>query len=137
MLALLNPVKDRLQAIPAFIAWQLHTVAEEVNRQSAPRAEIGFANARVSSVRATAALVEPLVSVSLVVKRGEEAASLLEAAMQAAIQSLHNWHPGEQGGRKWEPMRLTQITEPDFAIEEGLIGLTLAFATQALYLGQP
>ena len=70
-------------------------------------------------------------------QRGAGAAAALEAAMGAVIEQLHNWFPGEHGGRSWEPMRLAQITDPDFDSEEGLIGLTLAFTTQAIYPGQP
>lgn len=137
MLALLDPIKTRLQPLPALAGWALHTVAEEVDRRGVPRVAIGFGGARVAGVRTTAAQVEPSMAVTLVVRRGAAAASSLDAAMAAVIAELHNWQPGEHGGRRWEPLRLMQITEPDFETEEGLVGLTLVLNTQALYHGQP
>lgn len=137
MIALLDPIKARLQLLPAVTGWALFTAAEEGARQAVPRAAIGFGSARVVGVHTTAARVEPSLAITLVVKRGASAAAALEAAMGAVIEQLHNWFPGEHGGRIWEPMRLAQITDPDFDSEEGLIGLTLAFTTQALYPGQP
>lgn len=137
MIALLSPVKSRLQLLPALAGWALLTAAEVGDRKAVPRVAIGFASARVSGVRTTAAQVEPTLAVTFVVKRGAGADVALDAAMAAAIEQLHNWFPGEHGGRKWEPMRLAQITDPDFDGEEGLIGLTLALTTQGLYPGQP
>lgn len=137
MLALLAPIKARLQPLPALTGWALHTVAEEVDRRVVPRAAIGFGGARVAGARTTAAHVEPSMAVTLVVRRGATAAASLDAAMAAVIAELHNWLPGERGGRRWEPLRLVQITEPDFETEEGLVGLTLVLNTQALYHGQP
>ena len=137
MIALLDPIKARLQLLPAVTGWALFTAAEEGDRKAVPRAAIGFSSARVVGVKTTAAQVEPSVAITLVVKRGAGASAALEAAMSAVIEQLHNWFPGEHGGRSWEPMRLAQITDPDFDSEEGLIGLTLAFTTQALYPGQP
>jgi hypothetical protein len=137
MIALLSPVKARLQPLPALAGWTLFTAAEEGARHAVPRAAIGFSAARVVGVKTTAAQVEPSLAITLVVKRGAGAAAALETAMVAVIEQLHNWYPGEHGGRNWEPMRLAQITDPDVDGEEGLIGLTLALTTQALYHGQP
>lgn len=137
MITLLDPIKARLQAHSAFSGWALFTAAEEGDRKAVPRAAIGFSSARVSSVRTTVAQVEPSISITLVVKRGSGASAAIDAAMEASIGLLHNWYPGQQGGRSWEAVRLAQITDPDFDSEEGLVGLTLAFTTQALYTGQP
>ena len=137
MIYLLDATKARLQLLPSIAGWALFTAAEEGDRKAVPRAAIGFSTARVVGVKTTAAQVEPSVAITLVVKRGAGASAALEAAMSAVIEQLHNWFPGEHGGRSWEPMRLAQITDPDFDSEEGLIGLTLAFTTQALYPGQP
>lgn len=136
MIALLAPVKDRLLPLTALSGWALLTATEDGDRRVVPRVAIGFSSARVSSIRTTAAQVEPSIAITLVVKRGAGADAALEAAFSAVIEQLHNWAPGEHGGRGWEPMRMAQITDPDFDGEEGLAGITLALTTQALYHGQ-
>lgn len=137
MISLLAPTKARLQPLAALAGWTLMTATEDVDRRAVPRAAIGFASASVPSAKTTAAQVQPVVAITLVVKRGAGADAALEAAFSAVIEQLHNWYPGEHGGRGWEPMRLAQVTEPDFDGEEGLAGITLALTTQALYHGQP
>lgn len=136
MIALLAPVKARLLPLTELSGWALLTATEDGDRRVVPRAAIGFSSARVSSAKTTAAQIEPSIAITLVVKRGAIAGAALESAFSAVIQSLHNWAPGEHGGRGWEPLRMAQITEPDFDGEEGLAGITLALTTQAFYHGQ-
>ncbi|HAX19132.1 MAG TPA: hypothetical protein DCY64_02470 [Hydrogenophaga sp.] len=138
MIHLLTTVKTRLQPLAALTGWTLFTAAELGPRQAVPRAAIGFSSAGVATVKTTAAQVEPSLAITLVVKHGDGADVALDSAMSAVIEQLHNWVPGEHGGRGWETMQLAQITAPpDFESEEGLVGLTIAFTTQTLYRGQP
>lgn len=137
MIALLDPIKTRLQLLPAVTGWALFTAAEEGARQAVPRAAIGFSSASLPTVKTTAVQIQPVIAITLVVKRGAGADVALDTAMSAVIEQLHNWVPGNHGGRSWETMKLAQIVEPDLDSEEGLIGLTLGFSTQGLYQGQP
>ena len=63
-------------------------------------------------------------------------ADQIDAALAAVIGSVHNWAPGQAGGRGWERLTLNRITEPLFP-DEGLAGYELGFTTAATYHGQP
>ena len=69
------------------------------------------------------------------VRRSDVAAEQLDTAIAAVIETLHGWAPGRLGGRGWERLALTNISEPAFA-DEGYAGYQLTFGTAATYMGQ-
>lgn len=135
MLALTTPIKTRLQALAPLAGWQVRTNTEDADRTVLPVADVRCVGAGVADRKTSAAMVAPEWTVALIVRRGAGAADALDQAMAAVIGALHNWHPGQQGGRGWEPLALLRITEPMLA-EEGLVGYELTFTTGAKYDGQ-
>lgn len=136
MLAISTPVKARLQALPALTGWAVRLGHEEADRRLLPAVDVRCSGAAVTTrSSSTATQLSPEWQITLVVKRGDEAAEQIDAALQAVIGSLHNWQPGQQGGRGWERLVLTRITEPVFD-QSGVAGYELGFTTAATYHGQ-
>lgn len=134
MLALGNPIKDRLAALPALTGWTVRKGSPTVDRKPLPCADVHFVEALSSPTRNTAAQIVPQWGVTLAVKAGDDAEEMLDAAIAAVIKALHNWKPGQVGGRGWEPLRATGVTS-DFP-PDGVLAFELTFSTQALYEGQ-
>jgi hypothetical protein len=135
MLALTNPIKTRLAALPALTGWAVRMGSEGADRRLVPAADVRCNGAVVADSRTSAVMVAPEWTVTLVVKRGDAAAGQIDAAFAAVVDSLHNWMPGQHGGRGWEPLKLTRVTEPLFD-DAGLVGCELVFSTGARYMGQ-
>ena len=136
MLALGNPIKTRLQALPQLTGWQVRLCTELTDRRQVPAADVRMVGASMPSNRSTAATVAPQWVVTLIVRRSDTAADELDAAFTAVIASLHNWLPGQHGGRGWEPLRAVGSAEAPFS-DEGVAAFEINFSTQALYAGQP
>jgi len=136
MLLLLPHLKTRLQALPALTGWAVRTSTESVERKLVPAVDLRVSGAQVSDRKTGAALVTPAIGLTLVVRKGEQAAAQLDAAFAAVVGSLLNWSIGQVGGRQWEPVSLAQVNEPLLA-DEGLVAMELVFVTSAKYDGQP
>lgn len=134
MLAVGNPIKERLAVLLG--AWSVYLRTDTEDKREGPAAEIAIDGAQVADSKTGAVSLAPNWVVTLVVRRGDAAAGQLDAAFAAVVESLHNWAPGEQGGRRWERLRLVSVREPDF-VKEGLAGMALVFSTGARYDGQP
>ena len=104
-------------------------------RDSFPLASVMFTDARVEDSKTGAVNIGPAWRVTLVARKGQGAAALLDTAFAAAIASLHNWAPGLAAGRAWNRLTLGAVTAPVFA-DDGLTGLELTFTTHARYDGQ-
>lgn len=135
MLALAIPLQARLAALPELTGWDVRVNTDAADRRPLPAADVRCIGASVADRKTGAAMVAPEWAVTLMVRRGPGAAELLDAALSAAICSLHGWAPGQVGERGWEPLGLVRVQEPVFA-DEGVVGYELAFATAARYLGQ-
>lgn len=136
MLALEPVIVDQLRAgLPS--GWKVMGFASDAGRRDAwPLASVSFVDGNVADSKAGAAAVQAAWRVTLIAKRGEQAPAQVDAAFAAVMATLHNWAPpGEIGGRRWERMRLLQVTPPQYP-EDGLVGLDLSFTTQARYDGQ-
>ena len=135
ILALANPLKARLAALPALAGWQVRLRTDSADRSELPAADLGCIGAGIADSKTGAAMVAPEWSVVLMARRGESAADALDAAFAAVFESLHNWMPGQHGGRGWEPLRLVRVQEPIFT-DVGVVGYELTFSTAARYMGQ-
>lgn len=135
MLALEPLLKTRLQSLPALTGWAVRTGTESADRRLVPAADVRCTGAQVPDSKTGAVMVSPEWTVTLVVRRSDDAAAQLDAAFAGVIASLHNWAPGQHGGRGWEPLRLGRVSEPNFA-DEGLAGYELLFSTAGSYMGQ-
>lgn len=134
MLALIAPLKARLDKLPQLTGWDKRTNTEEVDRSKVPAVDIRCVGA-TASAKAGAVTLSAQWRITLVVERGSAAAEKLDTAMGAVICSLHGWQPGQHGGRGWNQLALLSATEPDFA-SEGVVGYELTFSTAGLYEGQ-
>lgn len=136
MLALLAPIKSRLQALPELAGFDARDGIDAMDRRPLPAFDVRMPGAQVADRKGQGVMLSPLWQVTLMVKPGAGAAESLDAAMAATVASLHGWMPpGEHGGRRWEPLALQAVTEA-VTVEEGAIGYQLSFTTSALYRGQ-
>ena len=136
MLALEPVIVEQLRSGLA-AGWKVMGFTSDAGRRDGwPLASVSFVDGNVADSKAGAAAVQAAWRVTLIAKRGDQAAALVDAAFAAVMASLHNWAPpGEIGGRRWERLRLLQVTPPQYP-EDGLVGLDLTFTTQARYDGQ-
>lgn len=136
MLALAAPLKARLQALPQLTGWAVRSSTDGGERKALPAVDVRCSGARIADSRQGAAMVSPEWTVALMRRRGDDAADLLDAAMAAVFESLHNWQPGQYGGRGWERLQLVRVQEPAF-VDEGIVGYEIVFSTASSYMGQP
>lgn len=134
MLALIAPLKARLDALPQLTGWDKRTNTEDLDRSKVPAVDIRCVGA-TAVAKAGAVTLSAQWRITLVVSRSSTAADTLDTAMGAVICSLHGWQPGQQGDRGWNRLELLSATEPDFA-SEGVVGYELTFSTAGLYTGQ-
>lgn len=135
MLALAMPIKLRLTLLPQLAGWDVRTNTEYADRTVFPAADVRCVGANANASKTGGVMVGPTWQLSLVMKRSDTAADRLDQVMTAVIHSLHGWQPGCHGGRGWEPLQLTSITEPIYA-DPGVVGYELNFSTSGLYTGQ-
>jgi len=133
MLALESILKTRLQALPALTAWVVRGGTDLVDRRPLPAAEIACEGAAVTGSQASGAKVEPSWTVTLVVRRSDEAAGQLDTAFAAVIGSLHNFTPAQVSGHYWSALALKRVEAPQFG-DEGVAGIAMTFSTGAAYL---
>ncbi len=134
MLALSEPIKARLRALAPLTGWDVRTGTDVVvDRRKVPAADLRCVGATVADSKAGAVMLAPVWRCVLVVQRGDAAPEQLDAALSAVICALHGWKPGEHGGRGWEALTLSGITEPVFE-DVGLVGYEMTFATAARYM---
>ena len=133
MLALYPVIAQQLRATPQLAGWDVRSSAEPADRRPLPAADLRCIGASVADSATGAAMVMPQWLLTLVVRRGPAAEQQLDAAFCTVFGVLHNWAPGEAGGRRWERLRLLSVTEPQYT-PEGCIGLELTFTTSARYL---
>jgi hypothetical protein len=135
MLAIEPLLKARLQSLSALTGWAVRVGSEHGDRKLVPAVDARCPGAAVADSKASAVALQPQWVLTLTVRRGADASAQIDAALAAVIEAMHNWAPGQAGGRGWEPLRLAAVTEPAFA-DEGLAGYELSFTTAARYLGQ-
>lgn len=135
MLALGNTIKDRLATVPALTGWFVRKGTANVDRKPLPSADVRFGDAQSIPTRNTAAQLSPQWVITLSIKASDDAEEMLDAAIAGVIKHLHNWAPGQVGGRGWEPLRVTGVVAADFP-PDGVLAFELSFASQALYDGQ-
>lgn len=135
MLALEPVITARLAAaLPA--GWTCMGVsATPGQRDDYPLASVSLTAARAADSKMAAANLQPAWAVAFIARRTAGTSALIDAAVSAAIEALHNWAPGVVGGRPWTHLRLEQAA-PYPAVDAGLIGVELIFTTTARYDGQ-
>lgn len=136
MLALEPVIVDRLRAVLAGAWTVMGLTSDKGSRDSFPLASLSFTDGRVPDSKTGAVSVQPIWRLTLVHRKNDQAATVVDAAFAAAIEALHNWTPGQVSGRRWERLALVQFGAPQYP-EDGLVGVELLFTTSARYDGQP
>src|SRR3990167_676831 len=103
MLALEAPLKARLQALPQLTGWAVRMGTEHADRRVVPAADVRCAGASVPDRKSGAVMVAPEWQVTLVLRRGDDAAAPLDAAMAAVITTPPHTQPRPPGGRGGGP----------------------------------
>ncbi len=134
MLAIIAPLKARLDKLPQLTGWDKRANTEEVDRSKLPAVDIRCVGAAVSDSKRGAAMLAPRWMVTVVVRRGDAAAGQIDTALSAVICALIGWVPPSTGDRAWSPFTLESVTEPMLP-DEGLVGYEITFATAASYKG--
>ena len=135
MLGLEKTIRDRLRALSAFVGWQVRGATVATDRRGVPAVDVRMGGASVTQVRKPSATLQPEWSITLVVQKSDEAAALLDTALGAVIQALHNWRPAD-AARSWTELQVARVTEAAFS-EAGLVGYEITFTTAAVFDGQP
>lgn len=135
MLALIEPLKLRLQSLPALAGWDVRSNTELASRE----VRLGVADVRCTGAdaqdsEAQSVTLDPAYTVHLVVKRSAQAAEQLDAALAAVVGALHNWYPGRIGALHWRRMALRVAREAEFS-DTGHAEYELIFTTSAVYHG--
>lgn len=135
MLALEPLIQQRLRDLPAFVGWQVRGATLGADRRSVPAVDVRMGSATVPQVRKPAVTLQPEWHITLVVRQGQEAAGQLDAALTAAIGTLHNWRP-TLAERGWTELQAARVTEALFS-DAGYVGYEITFTTAAIFHGQP
>lgn len=136
MLSLEALIAKRLRDQGAFVGWSVREGCQDTDRRSIPAADVRMGGASVPNVRKPAATLQPEWAITLVVRRGDEAAQQLDMALSAAIASLHNWRPADVAGRGWTELQVSRVQPADF-VDLALVGYEITFTTAAVFHGQP
>lgn len=135
MLVLESLIAARLRALPAFVGWQVREGCHDVGRVFVPAVDVRMGGASIPQVRKPSVSVQPEWAVTVVVRRGSDAAQKLDAAFAAVIGELHNWRPSEPIGRGWTELQVARVQPADFA-DVALVGYEITFTTVAVFEGQ-
>lgn len=134
MLALITPIKERLQALPQLAGWVVQTGTEMADRRLRRMVDVRCTGADAQDSETQSVRLNPAYTVAVVVPRSSDAAQQLDDAMAAVVGALHNWTPGRIGVRQWSRMALRVAREAEFT-ETGLAEYELVFTSGAVYDG--
>ena len=133
MLALEPLLKTRLQALPALTGWAMRASTDLADRRMLPAVEVACDGAGVTASQASGVKIEPRWIITLMLRRSDDAADMLDAAFAAVLSSLHSFTPGQLAGRYWSALALQRVEAPQFG-DEGIAGIAMTFSTGAVYL---
>lgn len=135
MLALEPVIVARLRLALASDWTVIGFTADKGSRDGYPLASVRFLDGSLADSKTSSVAVQPVWRVTLVCRRSDDAATLIDSAFAMCIGTLHNWVPGQSGGRGWNRMALVRFAEPQY-LDAGLVGVELLFATTAQFKGQ-
>ncbi len=134
MLALITPIKERLQALPQLAGWDVQTGTETADRRLRRVIDVRCTGADAQDSETQSVRLNPAYTITIVVPRSNDAAGQLDDALAAVVGALHNWHPGRIGARQWSRVALRVAREAEFT-DTGLAAYELVFTTGAVYDG--
>lgn len=139
MFALSSALKARLQALPELQGFDVRNGTEPtVDRRPLPAADVRWAGANSTDSGTQAVQILPVWTVTLVAARADGADAILDAALSAAIASLHNWAPGSVGGMHWSRLSLRGLRDPNTELlTDGTVAIAADFATGTTLKGAP
>ena len=136
MLVLESLIAKRLRELGAFAGWQVREGCHDTSRVAVPAVDVRMGAAAVTQVRKPAVSLQPEWAVTAVVRRGDQAAQQLDAALTAVIGNLHNWRPSGIPARSWTELQVARVQPMDF-VDVALVGYEITFTTVAVFDGQP
>jgi len=115
--------------------WHVREGFEGVERHSTPALNVRTTGAQVAASAGAGVRIEVVLGVAIVIERSAQVTQQLDAAMAAAIASLHGRRLQDSSGRHWSALQLAHIREA--ALLDGLGGCELLFTASARYAGVP
>ena len=134
MLALITPIKERLQALPQLAGWEVQTGTEAADRRLRRVINVRCTGADAQDSETRGVTLSPAYTIRIVVPRSSDVVEQLDDALAAVIGVLHNWTPGRIGLIQWRRMALYMAREAEF-LETGEAGYALIFTCSAVYNG--
>lgn len=134
MRALITPMLDRLKAAPQLTGWAMRKYTDTQERQSTPAVEISFAQAQAEDSENRPVGLVPVYAVRLVHRNSADSDALLDAALQAVISRLHNWHPGQIEGKFYGRIALIGVQEDQYR-EGGYDCYIVSFTSSTTFHG--
>lgn len=128
MFLALAAIADYLRDVPHFQAWSVRDGLKAESRQDLPALDVRYRGALVGNAQGAPSVnLTPVVEVTLVVPRGDDAARELDAAFCAAIAALHGFKvPGATAtSDQWTALKLDQVSV--FDPIDGQVGCQLLF----------
>lgn len=128
-------IAERLRSAPHFQSWSVRDGLTVQSRQEIDGAiDVRFADGMVSNGGNSSVTVSPLVSITLIARRSDEAPALLDKAFCELIGSLQGWQVKDASGAAWSWMRLERVRE--IAPQDAVVGCEFLFSFGRSFDGQ-
>lgn len=109
MFLALVTVAELLRRAPHFQSWDVRDGLSIVARDEYPAVDLRIAGAEVVAGGMAVASVAPSIVVTLIVERGDAAATKLDGAFCAVIAGLHGLRLNDGSGRAWSWLKLSLV----------------------------
>ena len=134
MRSLITPIQERLKATPQLTGWAVRKYTESSERKSMPAIEIRFTQAQAEDSDNRPVGLAPIYAIRIMHHISDDSDELLDAALQAVISRLHNWHPGQVQGKYWGRIALEEVRDDPYP-EGGHSSYIVSFTSSTVFHG--
>jgi hypothetical protein len=134
MFLALLAIAERIRNAAPFQSWDVRDGMTLASRQNCPAVDLRIESATVETAGTGSATVAPVITVRLIVERGEDAPVTLNRAFNAVIAELHGLRIEDSDGRRWSWLKLAGVRGLD--VVDGYVGCGMTFTTDSEFSGQ-
>lgn len=134
MFALVTAIQERLQSMPQLAGWDVRRYSDVGERNGTAMVDVSVGPSQVEDSEVRGVVVNPLYIVRLAHRISDDSPLLLDAAVKAVIEKLHNWYPRDVDGQHWKRMALDGFRGDD-SPATGFDGCVLAFSCGTTFDG--